>query len=122
MSDPVNPPAVLSERSRDGRSTTEPNSPKLQFPRFFREQDIADSIRVWQFPAMSTVQEIERAIERLPREEAFLLADWISSRISKEWDQEIEEDIKAGRLDVLAQQSVSEFRAGRTTPYPPREE
>jgi hypothetical protein len=71
---------------------------------------------------MSTVQEIERAIEQLPRKEAFLLADWISSRISKEWDDEIEEDIKAGRLDDLAQQAVSEFRAGRTSPYPPREE
>ncbi|MEI8311212.1 MAG: hypothetical protein WCH98_10700 [Verrucomicrobiota bacterium] len=71
---------------------------------------------------MSTVQEIERAIEQLPREEAFLLADWISSRISMEWDNEIEEDIKAGRLDHLAQEAVSEFRAGRTSPYPPREE
>jgi len=70
---------------------------------------------------MSTVQEIERAIEQLPREEAFLLADWISSRISKEWDQEIEEDIKAGRLDQLAQEAVSEYRAGRTSPYPTRE-
>ncbi len=65
---------------------------------------------------MSRVQEIERAIEQLPRDEAFLLADWISSRISKEWDHEIEEDIKAGRLDHLAQQAVSEFRAGRTSP------
>lgn len=70
---------------------------------------------------MSTVQEIERAIEQLPREEAFLLADWICSRISKEWDQEIEEDIKAGRLDQLAQEAVSEYRAGRTSPYPTRE-
>ena len=71
---------------------------------------------------MSTVQEIERAIEQLPREEAFLLADWISSRFSKEWDQEIEEDIKAGRLDHLAQEAVSEFRAGQTSPYPLRGE
>ena len=71
---------------------------------------------------MSTVQEIERAIEQLPREEAFRLADWISSRISAEWDNEIEEDIKAGRLDDLARQAVSEFRVGRTSPYPPREE
>ena len=71
---------------------------------------------------MSRVQAIERAIEQLPREEAFLLADSISSRISKEWDSEIEEDIKAGRLDHLAQQAVSEFRVGRTSPYPPREE
>lgn len=71
---------------------------------------------------MSTVQEIERAIEQLPRKEAYRLADWISSRFSKEWDNEIEEDIKGGLLDHLAQEAVSEFRAGRTSPYPPREE
>ncbi len=71
---------------------------------------------------MSTVQEIESAIEQLPRAEMFRLADWISSKFADEWDREIEEDIKDGRLDHLAQQAVAEFRAGQTSPFPPREE
>jgi len=71
---------------------------------------------------MSTVQEIERAIDQLPKRDVFILADWISSKVSNEWDQEIEEDIKAGRLDHLAQEAVSEFRAGKTSPFPPGEE
>ncbi|TSA33831.1 MAG: hypothetical protein D4R65_07105 [Verrucomicrobiaceae bacterium] len=71
---------------------------------------------------MSTVQEIERAIDQLPKRDVFMLADWISSKVSNEWDQEIEEDIKAGRLDHLAQEAISEFRAGKTSPFPPREE
>lgn len=71
---------------------------------------------------MSTVQEIERAIDQLPKRDVFMLADWISSKVSNEWDQEIEEDIKAGRLDHLAQEAISEFRAGKTSPFPPCEE
>ena len=71
---------------------------------------------------MSTVQEIEAAIEQLPREEKFIIADWISSKLSQEWDNEIEEDISAGRLNSLAHQAIAEFRSGQTTPFPPREE
>jgi hypothetical protein len=68
---------------------------------------------------VSTVREIETAIERLPREDLFKLTDWISSRFADEWDREIEEDIRAGRFDAIAQQALSEFRAGRTTQFPP---
>jgi len=72
--------------------------------------------------SMSTVQEIEAAIERLPREELFQITDWISSKFGDAWDRQIEEDIKAGRLDDLAQQALAEFRAGKTTPFPSDEE
>jgi hypothetical protein len=65
---------------------------------------------------MSTIQEIEVAIEQLPRDELFKLANWISSKFADEWDKQIQEDIKAGRLDHLAQNALSEFHAGRTTP------
>ena len=71
---------------------------------------------------MSTVQGIESAIEQLPRNEMGKLANWLSSRFSAEWDNEIEEDIKAGHLDHLARQAIAEFREGRTSPFPSREE
>ncbi len=71
---------------------------------------------------MSTVQEIEAAIERLPRSELFKLTGWISAKFSDAWDKEIEEDIKAGRLDQLAQEALSEFRAGKALSFPPDEE
>jgi hypothetical protein len=57
---------------------------------------------------MSTVQEIETAIERLGTNEFAELRAWL-------WDLEIERDSKAGRLDGLASEAVSDFRAGRTT-------
>jgi len=68
---------------------------------------------------MSTVQEIEKAIERLPRNEFLELKEWLVSKFSDEWDRTIEEDIKAGRLDALAQEAIAEYRAGKTTPFPP---
>jgi len=69
---------------------------------------------------MSTVEEIEAAIERLPRDDFFELSEWVMSRFEDEWDRQIAEDVKTGRLDHLAQEALAEYRAGRTTPFPPR--
>ncbi len=71
---------------------------------------------------MSTIEEIEVAIDQLPRDELLKLANWISSKFANEWDKQIQEDIEAGRLDHAAREALSEFRAGRTTPFPPDEE
>lgn len=70
---------------------------------------------------MRTVEEIEAAIEQLPRDQFFRLRDWMTSRFEDLWDEQIEEDIKAGRLDHLAQEALAEFRTGLTTPFPPDE-
>jgi hypothetical protein len=67
---------------------------------------------------MSTVQEIEQAIEKLPREELFRLTEWISSRFSDQWDRQIEEDIAANLLEDLAAEAVAEHRAGNSLPMP----
>lgn len=67
---------------------------------------------------MSTIQEIEEAIEKLPREELFRLTDWLSSRFSDQWDRQIEEDITTGLLDDLAAEAVAEHRAGSSMPMP----
>jgi len=68
-----------------------------------------------------TVQEIEQAIESLPREEVFVLANWLSTRFSDLWDRQIEDDISAGLLDDLAAEAVAEHRAGKSLPLPTHE-
>ena len=70
---------------------------------------------------MSTVLEIEKAIEKLPNQELFELTHWISSRFSEAWDRQIEEDICAGRLDDLAAEALEEHRAGGSKELPPGE-
>ena len=71
---------------------------------------------------MSTVQEIEQAIEKLPREDVFLLTNWLSTHFSDLWDRQIEEDISAGLLDDLAAEAIVEHRSGESLPMPTHEE
>ena len=71
---------------------------------------------------MSTVQEIEAAIKRLPREEFLKLHARLQLRFDDEWDQQMEADVKAGRLDHLAGEAIADYRAGTTKRFPPDEE
>ena len=66
---------------------------------------------------MSRVEQIEAAIQKLSREEFFRLRDWMRDRFDDEWDKQIEEDARSGRLDRVAQEALAEYRAGKTTPF-----
>ena len=67
---------------------------------------------------MSTLSEIEQAIEKLPNEQLFRLTDWISERFSDAWDRQIEQDIVAGKLDDLAAEATAEHHAGQSLAMP----
>ena len=71
---------------------------------------------------MGTVEEIEAAVERLPRDRFFRLVAWLKGRFGDEWDRQIEDDMNAGRLDAFAREALAEYRAGQTRPFPPDEE
>jgi hypothetical protein len=64
---------------------------------------------------MSTVADIERAIEQLSPEELLVFRAWFVERDAAEWDQQFEADVAAGKLDALAEQAIGELRAGRCT-------
>jgi hypothetical protein len=63
---------------------------------------------------MSTVQEIEVAIESLPRRDFLDLVDRLRNRHADEWDRQIEEDALAGRLDSLWEEARREITEGKT--------
>lgn len=67
---------------------------------------------------MSTVQEIETAIEKLKPEEVHKLADWLQEYREELWDRELEADAKKGRLDSLISKAKADYRAGKATPFP----
>jgi hypothetical protein len=68
---------------------------------------------------MSTVKEIEAAIEKLPRDELWQLKAHLDRRCEEDWDAQIEADARpGGPLDKLAQKSIAEFEAGRCTALP----
>ena len=67
---------------------------------------------------MRSIMEIEEAIGQLPNEEMFQLIERLENKASDMWDRQIEQDVRAGRLDAMAQKAISEHREGDSTPFP----
>ena len=65
---------------------------------------------------MTTVAEIENALEVLPVNDARKVADWLQHYLDETWDKQIDADIAAGRLDKFAGQALDDYRAGRLKP------
>ena len=55
---------------------------------------------------MSTITEIQRAILALPEAEYVQLREWFSELDWKKWDEQIETDSQAGKLDFLVFQAL----------------
>lgn len=49
---------------------------------------------------MSSILELETAVSRLSSEELFQFSAWLENFMADQWDQKIETDILAGRLDA----------------------
>ena len=62
---------------------------------------------------MPTLEDIERAVSELPQEQLARFRAWFEEFEATRFDQRIERDAKAGRIDRLAEQALSDFRAGR---------
>ena len=62
-----------------------------------------------------SIQEIEQAIERLRPAELAELEEWFARRQSELWDEQISQDINAGKLDGMAAQAIADFKAGKCT-------
>ena len=60
--------------------------------------------------------EIQQAITRFSPAEQRQLARWFEEALEDAWDAQIEEDIKAGRLNDLVAQAEADIAAGRVKP------
>ncbi|MFL6569581.1 MAG: hypothetical protein ACJ8LI_10465 [Chthoniobacterales bacterium] len=65
---------------------------------------------------MSTVAEIERAIEALPQAEFEKLAAWVADKREQAVDAAFEKAITAGEFDAMADRALSDHAAGKTRP------
>jgi hypothetical protein len=65
---------------------------------------------------MSTVAEIERALQTIPLDDARRIADWLQGYLDEKWDTQIDTDIDAGKLDKLGDKAIEDYRAGRVKP------
>ena len=60
-----------------------------------------------------TIEDIEKAVSQLPPEDLARLRAWFQEFEAARFDQKIERDAKAGRLDRLAEQALADYRQGR---------
>jgi hypothetical protein len=68
---------------------------------------------------MSRVEEIEAAIEQLSHEELRRVAQWFYDREQARWDEQLDRDSAAGRLDFLFDEAGKEAEEGLLRDWPP---
>jgi hypothetical protein len=62
---------------------------------------------------MRTVEDIEKALSELPPDQVAEFRTWFETFDAACFDERIERDAKASRLDRLAEQALADFRTGR---------
>jgi hypothetical protein len=63
-----------------------------------------------------SVKEIEEAIAQLSPEDLAELSDWFAEFRARLWDEQIERDLEAGRLDRVLEEVDREYQAGQAKP------
>ena len=61
---------------------------------------------------MSKIDELKAEVEKLPSEEFSEFFQWLAEKDWERWDQEIETDSNAGRLDFLVREAHREKARG----------
>ena len=59
-----------------------------------------------------TVKELQAAVSRLSSQELARFREWFEEFEAKMWDEQFEKDVRSGKLDHLADQAISDLRAG----------
>jgi hypothetical protein len=62
---------------------------------------------------MNKIEKIAREIKELSPTELAAFRKWFRDHDAEAWDRQIEEDLKAGKLDALADQAHQEFISGK---------
>lgn len=62
---------------------------------------------------MTTVTEIERAVQALPEDQFAAFSSWFDEYEEQRWDKQIERDQQAGPLRDLMEKARADFKAGK---------
>lgn len=66
-------------------------------------------------PPMTELERIQASVASLPPEKLAAFREWFEAFKADLWDRQIEEDVKAGRLDDIAARVRRDVEAGRYT-------
>ena len=67
---------------------------------------------------MSTILEIEQAIERLAPHERAEVSAWLARREALDWDVQMDADAASGKLDFLFCEAADERKGGNLKGWP----
>ena len=67
---------------------------------------------------MSTVQEIETAIQQLPERDVLTLTQWLDEYAERHWDKRMETDAARGSLAFLADEARAARADGTRRRFP----
>lgn len=65
---------------------------------------------------MGKVEKLEQQIEALSPEELAQFRAWFLEFDWAAWDAQLQSDVRAGRLDAVAEKALADHRARKTTP------
>lgn len=61
-----------------------------------------------------TIDDIEKAVAKLPPDQFAKFREWFEAFDAARFDQKIERDVRAGKLDGFAEQAVADHHKGRS--------
>ena len=62
---------------------------------------------------MSEIENLEQKVRSLSSEELSEFRTWFMEYDQQAWDQQIEADLKSGKLDKIISEAQAEFKAGK---------
>ena len=65
---------------------------------------------------MEKIEKIEQLVQALSSEELAQFRTWFLEFDWAAWDRQLEADVRAGRLDALAEQALQDHATGKTKP------
>ncbi len=66
---------------------------------------------------MTKVEALESEIEKLSPAELAAFREWFAKYDADEWDRQIEEDVRSGKLDRLAEEALGAHKRGDTKEF-----
>lgn len=65
---------------------------------------------------MSDIEQLERTVSNLSPKDLAQFRAWFLEFDAREWDEQIETDLKAGKLNALIAEARAEFEQGTARP------
>ncbi len=65
---------------------------------------------------MGTVKELEKAVTGLSKEQLVKFRAWFESFDAAQWDRQLEDDARSGKLDRVAEKALGEYHKGKAKP------